>query len=54
MLDQKTIVALATPSGAGAVAIIRMSGEAEIQIASEVFQSVSGKNITTQKTHTIH
>lgn len=54
MLDQNTIVALATPSGAGAVAIIRMSGEAAIQIASEVFQSVSGKNITTQKTHTIH
>jgi tRNA modification GTPase len=54
MLDQKIIVALATPSGAGAVAIIRMSGEAAIQIASEVFQSVSGKNITTQKTHTIH
>jgi len=54
MLDQKTIVALATPSGAGAVAIIRMSGEAAIRIASEVFQSVSGKDITTQKTHTIH
>ena len=54
MLDKKTIVALATPSGAGAVAIIRMSGEAAIGIATEVFQSVSGKNITTQKTHTIH
>jgi tRNA U34 5-carboxymethylaminomethyl modifying GTPase MnmE/TrmE len=48
MLDQKTIVALATPSGAGAVAIIRMSGEAAIRIASEVFQSVSGKDITTE------
>ena len=54
MIDPNTIVALATPSGAGAVAIIRMSGENAISIASEVFQSVSGKDITKQKTHTIH
>lgn len=49
-----TIVALATASGAGAVAIIRMSGKDAITIASKVFQSVSGKEITKQKTHTIH
>jgi tRNA modification GTPase len=54
MIDQNTIVALATPSGAGAVSIIRMSGEKAISIAAEVFQSVSGKDITKQKTHTIH
>ena len=53
-MDPNTIVALATPSGAGAVAIIRMSGVNAISIASEVFQSVSGKDITKQKTHTIH
>ena len=54
MINQETIVALATPSGAGAVAIIRMSGKESITIAKEVFQSVSGKDITKQKTHTIH
>ncbi|WP_395052785.1 tRNA uridine-5-carboxymethylaminomethyl(34) synthesis GTPase MnmE [Flavobacterium sp.] len=54
MINQETIVALATPSGAGAIAIIRMSGRDAITIASEVFQSVSGKDITTQKSHTIH
>ncbi len=54
MIDQNTIVALATPSGAGAVSIIRMSGKNAINIASEVFQSVSGKDISKQKTHTIH
>ncbi len=54
MIDQNTIVALATPSGAGAVSIIRMSGVNAINIAAEVFQSVSGKDITKQKTHTIH
>ncbi|TXI70968.1 MAG: tRNA uridine-5-carboxymethylaminomethyl(34) synthesis GTPase MnmE [Flavobacterium sp.] len=54
MIPQETIVALATPSGAGAIAIIRLSGKDAITIASEVFQSVSGKDITKQKTHTIH
>ena len=54
MIYNDTIVALATPSGAGAVAIIRMSGKEAITIASQVFQSVSGKDITKQKTHTIH
>ncbi|WP_322548982.1 tRNA uridine-5-carboxymethylaminomethyl(34) synthesis GTPase MnmE [Flavobacterium psychraquaticum] len=54
MIPQETIVALATPSGAGAIAIIRLSGAAAISIAAEVFQSVSGKDITKQKTHTLH
>jgi tRNA modification GTPase len=54
MIPQETIVALATPSGAGAIAIIRLSGKEAIAIAAEVFQSVSGKDITKQKTHTIH
>lgn len=54
MIPQETIVALATPSGAGAIAIIRLSGKDAITIAADVFQSVSGKDITKQKTHTIH
>lgn len=54
MIHNDTIVALATPSGAGAVAIIRISGKKAISIASEIFQSVSGKDLNQQKTHTIH
>jgi tRNA modification GTPase len=54
MLNQDTIVALATPSGAGAVAIIRISGTNSIAVANEVFQSVRNKDLTKQKTHTIH
>lgn len=54
MLSQDTIVALATPSGAGAIAIIRVSGKEAISIASSVFESVSKKDILKQKTHTIH
>ena len=54
MISQETIVALASPSGAGAIAVIRLSGAAAITIAEKVFQSVSGKKIAQQKTHTIH
>ena len=54
MISQDTIVALASPSGAGAIAVIRISGIEAIAIASLVFQSVSGKDITKQKSHTIH
>ncbi len=54
MIPQDTIVALATPSGAGAIAVIRISGENAITIANAIFQSVRGKDLTKQKTHTLH
>ena len=54
MISQETIVALASPSGAGAIAVIRVSGSDALTIAEQVFQSVSGKYISQQKTHTIH
>ncbi len=49
-----TIVALATPSGAGAIAVIRLSGADALAIASGIFVSVSGKVLQQQATHTIH
>ncbi|MES2543281.1 MAG: tRNA uridine-5-carboxymethylaminomethyl(34) synthesis GTPase MnmE [Bacteroidota bacterium] len=54
MIHQDSIVALATPSGAGAIAVIRISGEDAITIGSKVFQSIKGKDITKQKSHTLH
>ena len=54
MISQETIVALASPSGAGAIAVIRLSGKDALTIAEQVFQSVSGKSLLKQKTHTIH
>ena len=55
MIYNDTIVALATASGAGAVAIIRLSGKDAINIAAENFKSVKdSKRLNTQKTHTIH
>ncbi len=48
---QDTIVALATPSGVGAIGVIRLSGEDAIFIVNQVFH---GKDLTTQATHTAH
>lgn len=54
MNTQDTIAALATPSGSGAIAVIRLSGEKAIDIADRHFKSVSQKLLINQKSHTIH
>ena len=54
MIYQDTIVALATPSGAGAIAVVRISGPDAITIGASVFESISGKDLSKQKTHTVH
>ena len=54
MIPNDSIVALATPSGAGAIAIIRISGQDAIQIGNAVFRSIKNKDLTAQKTHTLH
>ncbi|WP_372474649.1 tRNA uridine-5-carboxymethylaminomethyl(34) synthesis GTPase MnmE [Capnocytophaga sp. ARDL2] len=54
MILQDTIVALATPSGAGAVAIIRVSGPEAVEQVATVFHSVKNKDLRKQKTHTLH
>ncbi len=54
MLHNDSIVALATPSGAGAIAIIRISGEEAITIGNTVFKSIKNKDLTQQKSHTLH
>ena len=54
MTHTDTIVAMATPAGAGAIAVIRLSGPQAVTIASSIFSSVSGKELAKQKTHTVH
>jgi tRNA modification GTPase len=54
MIQNDAIVALATPSGAGAISIIRVSGQDAIQIGASVFKSIKNKDLTQQKTHTLH
>jgi tRNA modification GTPase len=48
---EDTIVALATPAGIGAIAVIRLSGTDAIEICNNVFY---GKDLKKQKSHTIH
>ena len=54
MIPNDTIVALATPSGAGAIAVIRLSGEQAIAVAESIFESKSHKKLSVQKSHTLH
>ena len=49
-----TIVALATPSGSGAIAIIRVSGPDALNIVAPLFKAKSKKDLAKQPTHTIH
>jgi len=46
-----TIVALSTPQGTGAIAVIRLSGEKAVEIVDEVFY---GKKLSAQTSHTTH
>lgn len=54
MQIQDTIAALATAPGAGAIAVIRVSGENAIDIVSSIFDAKSGKILKDQDTHTLH
>src|SRR5690606_3463972 len=48
---EDTIVALATPAGTGAIAVIRLSGPDAIRIVNKTFQ---GKDPEKQPSHTLH
>lgn len=48
-----TIMALATPSGAGAIAVIRMSGKDAFSIADQVFRAKGKKTVSEAESHTI-
>jgi len=54
MIHNDSIVALATPSGAGAIAIIRISGKEAVAIGNQIFKSIKGKSLLQQKSHTLH
>lgn len=54
MSHTDNIVALATASGTGAIAVIRVSGPDAITLTDAVFKSIKGKSLAKQKSHTIH
>ena len=54
-ISNDTIIALATASGVGAIAVLRLSGAQAITIVNAKFQSKFGtKNLHTVASHTIH
>jgi tRNA modification GTPase len=48
---EDTIIALATPQGMSAIAVIRLSGKHCVELTQQIFK---GKNLMQQPTHTIH
>ncbi len=54
MIQNDTIIALATPSGAGAIAVIRISGTEAIKLVSKHFKPITYKKLKEQKSHTVH
>jgi len=55
MLRNDIICALATPSGMGAIAVIRLSGEGCIALVDGIFSSTKkDKKLVEQKSHTAH
>jgi tRNA modification GTPase len=49
--QQEPICALATASGIGAIAVIRVSGKGSIELTNRYFK---GKDLTTVESHTVH
>jgi tRNA modification GTPase len=51
LYQQEPIIALATPPGKSAIAVIRLSGQDVISLVNQLFK---GKDLTQQPSHTIH
>ena len=54
MINQETIIALATPTGLGAISVIRISGLNAILITEKLFKSKGNKKLSNQNSHTVH
>ena len=54
MINQETIIALATPNGLGAISLIRVSGKDAILITDKLFRSKKNKVLSDQQSHTVH
>ncbi len=52
--SDETIIALSTPHGVGAIAVLRLSGSKAFAITEKVFRSASGKDFSSFKSHTLH
>lgn len=52
--DDQTIIAQCTPTGSGAIALLRVSGEHALKIATALSKLASHKKLIDLPTHTIH
>ncbi len=52
--EQETIIACASPSGPGAIALLRISGQDAVLIADRIAKLPGNKKLADQPTHTIH
>jgi len=54
-INNDTIIALATPFGVGAIAVIRLSGLGSIDLVNDFFKAKGkGKSLKTVPSHTVH
>lgn len=54
MITNDTIIALATPPGTGAIAVIRISGPESISITTNQFVAKNQQKLSNQRSHTLH
>ena len=54
MINQETIIALATPYGLGAISVIRVSGVNAISVTEKLFKPNGNKKLSDQNSHTVH
>lgn len=52
--DEQVIVAQATPQGAGAIAMLRVSGDRAVEIVDSIAHVPGNKKLVDQDSHTIH
>jgi len=54
MLNDNTIIAISTPTGIGAISIVRLSGDKALEIVDVFFKNKSKKKLINQKPNTSH
>ena len=54
MINQETIIALATPNGLGAISVIRISGLKAISVTEKLFKPKGNKKLSDQNSNTVH
>ena len=54
MIREDNIIALATPQGMGAIAVLRVSGKDAFRIVGRHFHMAGGKKLSEQTSHTVH